>query len=440
MQDTGKTANGIEPSLVGSTVAAIQPQSQHRHYVLGVLLLVYVVHHIDRNVLLVLLEPIGKEFALSDSQLGALSGLAYALPFALAGIPLGVLGDRMTRTRLLALLVLIWSAFTALAGFARGFTMLLFTRAAVGAAEAGAPPAMLSLLSDTYPPASRPAALSILYTGPLLGMLAGSLFGGIAAAAYGWRGALFIAAAPGVALSLLVLLTLREPSRGHFERATHDKTSAEPLKAVLRFAFDHAGVRATAIAMVFASLVSIGGASWVPTVLIRIHGLPVDKAGAATALAIGLPGGIGALVSGWIAAKYARGRTDQLLRLCGIALALSVPAGVLGALSQSTPAAIGCFALWSFASAMYIGPGHSLYLGWAAPRMRGTLAAIVIVACNLLGAGLGPQIVGSLSDGLKGLGDPAALSHSLAALAALGLIPAWLFLAAARRGTSTIGS
>jgi len=152
-----------------------------------------------------------------------------------------------------------------------------------------------------------------------------------------------------------------------------------------------------------------------------------------TAFAIGLPGGLGALAAAWIAARYARGRVDRLLRLCGVALALSVPAGVLAVMSASVPLAIGCLALWSFTGTMYIGPGHSLYLGWAPPQMRGTLAAIVIVTCNLVGSGLSPQLVGVASDFFHASGDTHALGHALACLALVGVVPSALFLTAARR-------
>jgi MFS family permease len=410
-----------------------------RYYVLGVLLLVFVLHHVDRNILLVLLEPIRREFGLSDTQLGALSGIAYALPFALAGIPLGTLADRVTRTRLLSLFVLVWSAFTALAGFSQGFLMLLATRAAVGTAEAGAPPTMLSLISDTFPAHSRPTALSILFSGPLIGLLLGSLLGGAAAAAFGWRGALWLVAAPGILLALLVVLTVREPPRGSFEAATEGPGCAEgtrsaaSLRTVLQFALGHAGIRAAALGMVLASVVSIGIASWIPAFLMRTHGLPVQKAGAATALSIGLAGGLGTLSTAWIAARYAQGRPEKLLRLCGVALAVSVPMGVMGAASAFTTGSVAYLALWSFAGTMFIGPGHSLYLGWAPPRMRGTLAAIVIVTSNLVGAGIGPQLVGAISDVLRRSGDTQALPHALVCLAIFGLVPSMLFLRASRR-------
>jgi MFS family permease len=202
---------------------------------------------------------------------------------------------------------------------------------------------------------------------------------------------------------------------------------------VLQFAVGHAAIRAVTLGMFGASVVSIGVASWIPSLLMRVHQLPVQRAGAATALAVGLCGGLGALTTAWIASRYAHGRPDRLLRLCGTGLALSVPAGLAGALASSAQWALAGLSLWAFASTMFIGPGHSLYLGWAPARMRGTLAAIIIVGCNLLGAGLGPQVVGTVSDLLRAGGDGHALPHGIACLALLGTLPSLLFLRAARR-------
>lgn len=399
---------------------------------LFLVLMVYIIHHIDRNILLLLLEPIRKEFALSDSNLGLLSGIAYALPYAVAGVPLGWLADRVVRTRLIAILVIIWSGFTAAAGLARSFAWLLVTRAAIGAAESGAPSSIVSIISDTYPPKSRAGAMSIWFMGPFIGLLLGSMLGGLAAKAFGWRGALFIAAIPGITVALLILLTLREPQRGTLDPEISRTKPAVPVSEVIAFVFRHVPVRDTILGIVTASVVSIGVGSWIPVVLMRVHGLPVARAGLITALAAGLPGALGSIAAGWISTKYARDNNRRLLRFCALAVGVAAPLGALGAWSNSLPLAVLGFTLWAFANTMYIGPGHSLYVGSVAPRLRGTLSALVIVTCNLIGAGLGPQLVGSVSDLLRSGGDLSPLSHALALLAIAGLAPAWLFWRAAR--------
>jgi predicted MFS family arabinose efflux permease len=422
----------------GATGVSPAASTARRNYTLGVVLLVFVVHHVDRNILLLLMEPIRKEFGLNDSSLGLLSGIAYALPFALAGVPLGALADRVVRTRMVAILVILWSLCTAAAGLARNFAWLLVTRAAIGAAESGAPPALVSLLSDTYPPKSRAGAMSILFMGPFVGLLAGSVFGGMAAKAFGWRGALLIAAVPGFLVALLILLTVREPERGSLDPEAGRSDPAVPVREVVAFMWRHVPVRNTVLGMVSASIVSIGFGSWIPATLMRVHGLPVAQAGLMTALAAGLPGALGSIAAGWIATRFAGGDNCRLLKLCALAVGIAAPLGALGAWSNSLPLALLGFTLWAFTNTMYIGPGHSSYVGSVAPRLRGTLSALVIVTCNLIGASLGPQFVGSMSDLLRSFGDVNPLPHALALLAFAGFIPAWLFLRAARSAAPSI--
>src|SRR5271156_1112610 len=404
--------------------------SARRLYMAGLLFLVYVVHHLDRNVLLLLQEPIRKEFGLSDSQLGMLTGIGYALPFALAGIPLGALADRINRTRLIAVLLVIWSGFTALSGLARSLSGLIVARAAIGAAESGAPPAIMSIFADEFPAKSRPAAMSFFFMGPFVGLLIGLTLGGLAAARFGWRGAFFVASVPGLLLAILILVTLREPERGASDRL-EATDRAVGVREVIRFAAGRAGVRDTILAMVAASVVAIGVASWLSVLLVRVYGLPLAEAGWVTGLVAGIPGALGSIAAGWICTRFG-GRNDQLMRLCSAAVGIAAPIGFLAAWLDSLPLTILGFALWGFVNTMFIGPGHSSYLTAAAPRVRATLSATVVVACNLVGAGLGPQLIGWTSDLLHRMADPRALPHAIAALALAGLLPSLLFLRARR--------
>jgi predicted MFS family arabinose efflux permease len=400
----------------------------YRLYMAGLLFLVYVVHHLDRNVLLLLQEPIRKEFGLSDSQLGMLSGIGYALPFAMAGIPLGALADRVNRTRLVALLLVIWSGFTAVSGLARSLLGLIAARAAIGAAESGAPPAIMSIFADSFPTRSRPAAMSFFFMGPFVGLLIGLTLGGVAAARFGWRGAFFIASIPGLLIAVLILTTLREPERGASD-LLEASDAAPRVREVIRFAVGDAGVRRTILAMVAASVVSIGVASWISVLLVRVYGLPLAQAGLITGLVAGVPGALGSIAAGWTCTRFG-GRNDQLMRLCGTAVGVAAPVGFLAAWLNDLPLTVLGFALWGFVNTMFIGPGHSAYLNVAAPRIRATLSATVVVACNLVGAGLGPQLIGWTSDLLHRTADPRALPHAIAALALAGFLPSFLFLRA----------
>jgi predicted MFS family arabinose efflux permease len=412
--------------------AGLARPSHHSRYALTVLCAVYFVHMMDRSVLLVLLEQIRHEFMLSDSQLALLSGVGYALPFAIAGLPLGMVADRVSRKRLLAVLVLAWSTFTAIAATSRNFAMLLVTRAGVGASEAGAPPAILSMVADFYPGASRAGAVSVIYVAPLLGLMAGSYIGGTAAAAYGWRGALMIAAVPGALLALVIALTLREPPRGSFESTGRSGASiSHAIALVIR----PSQFRSSFAAIVAASVVSIGIMSWFAVVLIRVHGLNVKEAGLASALAGGLLGGIGSLTGGWIANRWLAGQSQALLRLSAIGVGLSIPCGLAGLYAHAAGPAIAGLGLWSFFGSVYMGPSYGVCLASVPAPLRSTLMALVVVTCNLVGAAGGPQIAGILSDTLRAHGDSLALPHSLSAVLLFGMLPAWLFWRAARQST-----
>lgn len=414
---------------------------QNRWLMLGIIWLIFVVHGIDRSVLLVLLEPIRKEFALSDTQVGLLSGLGYAIPFALAGIPLGALADRVRkRTLLLASLVALWSALTALGGIATSFLLLVLTRAGVGASEAGAPPTMLSLLGDKFDARSRPGALSIYYTAPFTGVIVGSILAGSLSGFYGWRAALLAVGGPGLLLALLVAVVLREPVRGRYDNPSKQHVAAPPIAEALRFIVRDAQLRRLIAALVLAAFVTLAISSWTPIFLQRVHGFSQQQTGLLTALTLGLTGGIGSLLGGFISTRFGRGDAHWLLRFCGFALLLGAPLAFIALQLASAPLALGLLAVWAIISSAYLGPGWGLFLAATPPAMRGTVMGVVLILTNLIGAGLGPQIVGLLSDRLNAWHDPHYLQHALAVIALTNVITAFLFLGRFDLRTSAIVS
>ena len=183
-------------------------------YALSIITLLHAVHFLDRAVIPNLVEPIRREFQLSDAQLGALTGLAYGVSFALAGLPLGYLADRTNRRKLLSVLVVVWSGLTALSAAAQHFFTLFVTRMGVGAAEAGAGPVEMSLIVDLFPARARATALGIYYVGISIGALANAVVAALIAAHYGWRWALLAAGIPGTVLGLLAWVTLGDIPRG----------------------------------------------------------------------------------------------------------------------------------------------------------------------------------------------------------------------------------
>jgi predicted MFS family arabinose efflux permease len=208
----------------------------YRHYVLFVLMLVYVANFIDRQVLSILLEPIKREFGVSDSVLGLLAGPTFAIFYATIGLPLAYAADRMNRRNIIAASLAVFSVMTALCGLAAQFWQLALARIGVGIGEAGTSPQSHSMIADLYRPDERVGALTVLGIAPFIGIAIALLAGGWISQHYGWRTAFLIAGLPGVALALLVVLTIGEPARGASENlaAAHPPRIGETLRFLWR--------------------------------------------------------------------------------------------------------------------------------------------------------------------------------------------------------------
>ena len=191
--------------------------SSYRRYMMFMLLLVYVSSHIDRQIMGILIEPIKAEFALSDTQLGFLSGIAFAIFYATLGLPVALWADRGNRRNIIALAITIWSVMTALCGFVGNFLQLVLCRIGVGVGEAGSSPPSHSMISDLYPPEERSSALGVYALGVYIGVMLGFLIGGFVAEYVGWRYAFLIVGLPGIIIALFVRFTLIEPIRGYSE-------------------------------------------------------------------------------------------------------------------------------------------------------------------------------------------------------------------------------
>ncbi len=370
-------------------------------YALAILTLIYGCHYLDRTVISIVAEPIRREFGLSDSQLGLLTGLAYGVSFALAGIPFGYLIDRVNRRRLMGAVVVAWSSFTALAGLAQSYATLLVTRVLLGAAEAGGTPTAMALISDLFPSRLRSSALGIYYLGAGIGAAASALIAAVVAAQYGWRAAFLAAGLPGILLGFLVWFTLRDVQRGASEpgdaAAAAARVAPPGLREVFAFLFRQRAVLALilAVGLVSAGVAAIG--AWLPALLMRSHGLSLGKAGLITALTFGLFSSLGTLFGGLAADRVGRGSTRRRLWFCVAMAVIATPAGVVAALATDLTWAVGgAFAAAFFAFAVFPS-GFGTAMELMPPQMRGMTTASAQVVSNLLGYGVGPFAVGVLS-------------------------------------------
>jgi MFS family permease len=395
---------GPPPSHAAAPVAEQDPVSDaYRRYALGLLLVVYVVNFVDRQILTILAEAIRKDLGLSDTALGFLGGFAFALFYTVAGIPIARWADRGVRRSIIALGLFAWSAMTAVTGFARNFTELALARVGVGLGEAACSPPAHSLLSDYFPPERRGTAFSIYALGIPLGSAIGTFAGGWIEELFDWRTAFFVVGLPGVALALLVRLTLREPLRG-----MSDPPAAAPPPArrdstadVLRYMLRLRSFRHMSLAAALHAFYGYGAAFFLPVFMIRVHGFGEGELGTWLALIALFGGGLGTFLGGWLGDKLAPRDRRFYMWVPGISTAVGLPfaAGLYlwpdryGALMFAAPAAL--------LGAMYLGPTFAMAQGLSRPHMRALVSAILLFIINLVGLGLGPQAVGLLSDLLR---------------------------------------
>jgi len=392
------------------TSAAFKPS--YRNYALAVLFLGYVVNFIDRSILSILLEPIKLELELSDTQLGLLGGLAFALFYSTLGIPIAALADRWSRVKVLSIAMVIWSGMTAICGLAQGFTMLLLARIGVGVGEAGASPPSHSLISDYFPIETRATALSIYALGIPFGSMVGNFVGGWGAEELGWRATFVLVGLPGVLIALLVWITLREPPRGMSDVRTTPiaDVPAPRVKVVLNFLWERISFRHIAFAAGLHAFVGYGAGTWNAPFLIRSHEMPITEVGSWLALISGI-GAIGTFMGGYLADKLADRFDDRrwYMWVPGYSTLIMVPFQFVAYLYGGIWAVIPALMVVSILGGMYLGPSFAMTQALVTLRMRAVASAILLFTLNIIGMGMGPYLVGIASD----LFNPTFGTHSL---------------------------
>ncbi|MDX9741739.1 MAG: MFS transporter [Gammaproteobacteria bacterium] len=375
--------------------------TQRSWYALGILTLVYATHYLDRTVLALVIEPLRQEFRLTDIELGMLTGLAYGATFALAGIPMGLLIDRGNRVRLLAAMAATWSAMTAAFGLAQGYAHLILARIGLSASQAGGSPCSLSLISDLFPPHRRATAIGIFFLSSGIGALL-IILAGTVAARFGWRTAMIAAGMPGIVLALILLLTVREPRRGATDPAAASTEKPPRLGQVLRAIRQSKALIHLIVGFSFTAGGIAAVSSWFGAFVMRFHNLEMAQVGIAIALAVGIAGAFGSSIGGAVSDTLSK--TNPRRRLDVGAVSCVLAAGfAASALTAGTPVlAIGLLALSNVFAFAVFPSVFSTMLSLAGNNMRGTVAASSQVCSNLVGYGMGPFMVGLLSDQIGG--------------------------------------
>jgi len=394
--------NGPESTGLTDAAPTVIYSIDYVRYVVGILTVVYIFNFMDRQILSILMEPIRREMHLSDTQLGFLGGVAFALFYATLGIPIARLADQYSRVNLITICLTIWSFMTLLCGMAANFMQLLAARIGVGIGEAGGGPSSHSLIADYVPVQNRATALGIFSLGVPIGLMAGFLAGGWLEQHYGWRAAFMAAGIPGLILAVIFRLTVKEPKRGHSQIEAQIVHADQPsivqvlhhMRAIRTFRF----LAAAAAMQAFAGYCLI---QWLPSFLARSHQMSSGDIGFWLAMTIGAGGGIGTLGGGYFADRFSRQNMGWQLWLPGIG---SLAGALLsfGVMLAGRPEAVLVFVFaHSIAVNAYLGPSFAVTQTLSPVRMRALASALLLFVINIVGLGLGPQFVGILSDLLR---------------------------------------
>jgi predicted MFS family arabinose efflux permease len=402
----------------------------YRSYVLFVLTLIYVVNYLDRQILGILIPQIKTEFGLSFKEVGYLAGPAFAVIYAVLGVPLAVLADRFNRRNIIAASLAVFSLMTALSSFARGFWTMALARFFTGVGEAGTGPSINSVIADLYAPSERASALSFYTAGLNVGLMVAFFGGGWLSDHYGWRVAIATAGVPGLVLVLLLLLTVREPRRGMVENLAD--TDAPGFWSVVATLWSQRSFRWMAIGTSCSSFGGYAVIAFAPTFLKVSHHMTGAEIGLSLALLAGVAGAIGTYLAGVFADRLGARDVRWNMWVPVAATFIGLPFTPLFYLSPSTAVALIAAIIPVMMGATYVGPAYSVTQGLVPLRMRARAVAILLLILNIIGLGLGPPAVGAVADMLQPKLGADALRYAMCTTMLSSLLGAFCYWRASR--------
>ena len=409
-----------------------RPGSAYPRYVLGALLVVYAVNYLDRQILAVMLEPIKRELGASDTAMGFLTGTAFGVFFAIAGIPIARWADRGVRRDVLVIGMVAWSGLTALCGAVGHFAHLALLRVGVAVGEAAGVAPSHSIISDYFEPGRRATALGIYAVGPLLGIALGSSLGGWLSDTIGWRLAFVVVGLPGLAIALLVRMTVREPERGRFDPPQKESPPAETTAMVFETLWSLRSFRLVAPAHGLACFAAFGFSMWAPAFLMRVHGLSATEMGLFLGTVSAPAGALSAALGGWLGDRLGRRDVRWYGWFPAITMLGALPFQTLLLLSELRWLVLVAFVPAGLLAGAFAPVAYAIVQNLAPPRMRSVASAILLLFSNLIGLGAGPQIVGIVSDLLGPSAGVDSLRYSLLLINVSTLAAAWLFVSVGR--------
>ena len=396
----------------------MQPTTlRRRWYVLIVLTLVYALSIADRYVMSTLIEPIKADLHLSDTAIGFLTGVALALFYVTAGLPLAAFADRTNRRTMIACALGVWSVMTACCGAAQSFSQLLLARIGVGVGEAGGTPPSTSLVSDYFPWRRRAFALSVYSVGASLGSMLGSS-AGYASDAWGWRTAFYLLGIPGIVFAVVLVATVREPKRGQLDATT--PIARASLADTLRFLRTQPALVHTLAGATVYTLWAWGLMWWTPSYLVRSHGMTLGDAGGALSLMHGIGGTAVLLLTMVVMGRLAKFDARAVPWFVAAVIAIATVPSIIAYTATSTRVALTAF--WIFIPLSYapFGPTFALIQNLVPSSMRAQAVALMLFFSNIANLVIAPQVVGFASDQLAARYGVESLRHALMPLAWVG--------------------
>ena len=427
----------------GEKTTPTAPLGYYRYYVLVVLMMTYVFSYMDRYIMSILLEDVKAEFGFSDLQLGMLSGLAFALLYSTLGIPIARLADRSNRVRIISIAVSVWSIFTALCGAATGFWTLFLARLGVGVGEAGGLAPAHSTLADYFKKEELSRALAVYGLGPSLGAVAGLMIGGAIADAFGWRAAFIAVGLPGVLLAALTYLTVREPKRGAMDPGHVPPENPDNIKTTLSKLWQNRTYVYVNLGHALSIVTMYSITVWLPALFLRNTDFSRSEVGATIGL-ITLVGGVLGTLSGGFIADYLAKRDERwrawVSMIAVVASAPVLAAALLATDAQSLTILMG---MGIFVFQVSFVPGLAIVQIVVEPGQRAMAAAFVFFLANFIGLGIGPVIVGAISDALAPQFNETSINIALMIMLSFLVVASlcfWLSSRAMKKARGSIGA
>jgi MFS family permease len=428
----------VAPGAPGGEQAA---SLAYRSYVLVVLVIVYTFNFIDRQIVGILAVPIKAELRLSDSQLGLMGGLAFAIFYTFLGIPVARLADRISRTRIMTAALALWSLMTAVCGLTHGFGQLFMARVGVGVGEAGGVTPAYSLICDYFPSNERARALSVYSFGIPIGSAVGIVLGGFITSLMSWRMAFFIVGLAGLLITPLLKFTVREPTRGALDavRAQSERNNSSSaatgpaLLEVIALLARRKSFWGLSLGASCASMMGYGLFFWAPSFLVRSFHLSLLHASLIYGALVLVGGLSGIWFGGVLADRYGDKRREMYAFIPAIAFVATVPFYVAGVLSTALWLSFAVLLVPTALGLAWLGPVLAAVQHLVPANMRATASALFLFINNLIGIGLGTTLIGAVSDSMRLRFGAESLRYAILAGTGFYLIAAALFFFAGRK-------